>query len=152
MPDGSIEVPGHTLGHIALIFDDDRIAFVGDTLFAMGCGRLFEGTAEQMFGSLQRLAALPDETALYCGHEYTLANAHFAAHAEPDNPAVADAAGRGQACAHAGGSRCRRRSPRNGRPTPSFALRTPRNLRACGQRKTASVKMRGALSNRRADT
>ncbi|WP_309661817.1 hydroxyacylglutathione hydrolase [Sphingomonas sp.] len=84
-----IEIPGHTLGHIALVFDDARIAFVGDTLFAMGCGRLFEGTAQQMHDSLQRLAALPEDTALYCGHEYTLANARFAAHAEPDNPAIA---------------------------------------------------------------
>ena len=83
-----IEVPGHTLGHIALIFDDDGIAFVGDTLFAMGCGRLFEGTAEQMFGSLQKIAALPPDTALYCGHEYTLANGLFAVTAEPDNPAI----------------------------------------------------------------
>jgi hydroxyacylglutathione hydrolase len=84
-----IEIPGHTLGHVALIFDDPRIAFVGDTLFAMGCGRLFEGTAQQMFRSLQRLAELPPETALYCGHEYTLANARFAAHAEPGNQAIA---------------------------------------------------------------
>ena len=84
-----IEIPGHTLGHIALVFDDARIAFVGDTLFAMGCGRLFEGTAEQMYNSLQRLVALAEDTALYCGHEYTLANARFAAHAEPDNPAIA---------------------------------------------------------------
>ena len=85
-----IEIPGHTLGHIALVFDDARIAFVGDTLFAMGCGRLFEGTA----AADARIVAtaglrLPDDTALYCGHEYTLANARFAAHAEPDNPAIA---------------------------------------------------------------
>src|SRR5256885_7660676 len=85
-----IEIPGHTLGHIALIFDEERIAFVGDTLFAMGCGRLFEGTAEQMHRSLQRLADLPDDTAVYCGHEYTLANARFATHAEPGNAAIAD--------------------------------------------------------------
>jgi len=84
-----IEVPGHTLGHIALIFDEDGTAFVGDTLFAMGCGRLFEGTPEQMFASLGRLAALPDSTRLFCAHEYTLANARFAAHAEPDNEDVA---------------------------------------------------------------
>ena len=84
-----IEIPGHTLGHIALIFDDPAIAFVGDTLFAMGCGRLFEGTAEQMHHSLQRLASLPENTALYCGHEYTLANARFAVHAEPANAAIA---------------------------------------------------------------
>jgi hydroxyacylglutathione hydrolase len=84
-----IEIPGHTLGHIALVFEDDRIAFVGDTLFAMGCGRLFEGTPQQMYKSLKRLTALADDTALYCGHEYTLANARFAARAEPDNPAIA---------------------------------------------------------------
>ena len=84
-----IEIPGHTLGHIALIFDEPRMAFVGDTLFAMGCGRLFEGTAEQMFNSLQRIAALPGDTRLYCGHEYTLANARWAVHAEPDNAAIA---------------------------------------------------------------
>jgi len=85
-----IEIPGHTLGHVALVFDTARIAFVGDTLFAMGCGRLFEGTALEMHDSLQRLAALPDDMALYCGHEYTLANARFAAHAEPDNSAIAE--------------------------------------------------------------
>ena len=84
-----MEIPGHTLGHVALIFEADRIAFVGDTLFAMGCGRLFEGTAQQMRGSLQRLAELPEDTALYCGHEYTLANGRFAAHAEPGNGAIA---------------------------------------------------------------
>jgi hydroxyacylglutathione hydrolase len=86
----AMEIPGHTLGHLALVFDEDRIAFVGDTLFAMGCGRLFEGTAQQMYDSLQRIAALPEDTALYCGHEYTLANARFAAHAEPDNPDIAE--------------------------------------------------------------
>lgn len=85
-----IAIPGHTLGHIALVFDEDRVAFVGDTLFAMGCGRLFEGTPQQMHDSLQRLMQLPDETALYCGHEYTLANARFAAHVEPDNAAIAE--------------------------------------------------------------
>ncbi|MEO8546795.1 MAG: hydroxyacylglutathione hydrolase [Sphingomicrobium sp.] len=84
-----IAIPGHTLGHIALVFEDARVAFVGDTLFAMGCGRLFEGTPQQMHESLQKLAALADDTALYCGHEYTLANARFAAHAEPGNAAIA---------------------------------------------------------------
>ena len=63
--------------------------FVGDTMFAMGCGRLFEGTAEQMYANLQRITALPGDVRIYCGHEYTLANARFAATAEPDNPAVA---------------------------------------------------------------
>jgi hydroxyacylglutathione hydrolase len=85
-----IAVPGHTLGHIALIFDEDRVAFVGDTLFAMGCGRLFEGTPQQMFQSLGRLSSLADDTRLYCAHEYTLSNAKYAAHAEPGNQAIAD--------------------------------------------------------------
>ncbi|MCY7338564.1 MAG: hydroxyacylglutathione hydrolase [Sphingomonas bacterium] len=84
------EVPGHTLGHVALIFADAGVAFVGDTMFAMGCGRLFEGSPEQMHASLQRLAALPGDTALYCAHEYTLANARFAAHAFPADAAIAD--------------------------------------------------------------
>jgi hydroxyacylglutathione hydrolase len=83
------EVPGHTLGHIAYVFRDSGFAFVGDTLFAMGCGRLFEGSPEQMHGSLQRIAGLPDDTRLYAAHEYTLSNARFAAHAAPDDPAVA---------------------------------------------------------------
>jgi hydroxyacylglutathione hydrolase len=84
------EVPGHTIGHIAYVFRDDGVAFVGDTMFAMGCGRLFEGTPEQMHRSLGRLASLPDDTRLYCAHEYTLANAQFAAHAFPGNAAIAD--------------------------------------------------------------
>jgi hydroxyacylglutathione hydrolase len=97
-----IEVPGHTLGHIALVFDDDRLAFVGDTLFAMGCGRLFEGTPEQMYASLQALASLPEDTRLYCAHEYTLSNARFAAHVDEANPAVADRLARVEAMREAG--------------------------------------------------
>ncbi len=84
------EVPGHTLGHIAYVLPEIGVAFVGDTLFAMGCGRLFEGTAEQMFRSLQRLGDLPGDTLAYPAHEYTLSNARFAAHAEPDDVAVAE--------------------------------------------------------------
>jgi len=84
-----MEIPGHTLGHVALVFDADRIAFVGDTLFAMGCGKVFEGTPEQMHRSLQRIAALGEDTSLYCGHEYTLANGRFAAHVEPGNADIA---------------------------------------------------------------
>lgn len=79
------EVPAHTAGHIAYHLPDDSAIFVGDTLFAMGCGRLFEGTAAQMHGNLQRMAGLPGDTAVYCAHEYTLSNARFAAVAEPGN-------------------------------------------------------------------
>jgi hydroxyacylglutathione hydrolase len=80
-----LEVAAHTAGHIAFHLPEERLVFVGDTLFAMGCGRLFEGTAEQMHANLQRLSQLPPETQVYCAHEYTLSNAHFAAAAEPDN-------------------------------------------------------------------
>jgi hydroxyacylglutathione hydrolase len=82
-----IETGGHTLGHIAYYDADDKIAFVGDTLFALGCGRLFEGDAAQMWTSLQRLAALPDETTVYCAHEYTASNARFALSVD-DDPAL----------------------------------------------------------------
>jgi len=82
-----IETGGHTLGHIAYFDSADAIAFVGDTLFALGCGRLFEGTAQQMWTSLQRLAALPDDTRVYCAHEYTAANARFALSVD-DDPAL----------------------------------------------------------------
>ncbi|MNO97396.1 Hydroxyacylglutathione hydrolase [compost metagenome] len=81
----TIVVPGHTLGHIAYYQRDEALLFTGDTLFAGGCGRLFEGTAEQMLDSLERLAALPDATLVYCAHEYTLNNLRFAQAVEPDN-------------------------------------------------------------------
>jgi hydroxyacylglutathione hydrolase len=79
-----IETGGHTLGHIAYFDDADRVAFVGDTLFALGCGRLFEGQPAQMWASLSRLAALPDETRVYCAHEYTASNARFALSIDDD--------------------------------------------------------------------
>jgi len=79
-----IDTGGHTLGHIAYFDAADQIAFVGDTLFALGCGRLFEGTAEQMWDSLSRLTALPDATTVYCAHEYTAANARFALSIDAD--------------------------------------------------------------------
>lgn len=84
-----LEVPAHTAGHIAYHMANDAIVFVGDTLFAMGCGRLFEGTAAQMFANLRRLAALPPETTVYCAHEYTEANGRYAMVAEPGNEAIA---------------------------------------------------------------
>ncbi len=87
---GVMEVPGHTLSHIAYTLDDghDKVLFSGDTLFSLGCGRLFEGSPGQMLDSLSRLASLPDDTQLCCGHEYTLANAAFARAVEPDNQAL----------------------------------------------------------------
>ena len=81
-----IEIPGHTRAHVA--YYGAGSLFCGDTLFACGCGKVFEGTAEQMYKSLQKLAALPDETKVYCGHEYTLANVQFALRVDPRNPAL----------------------------------------------------------------
>ena len=80
-----IDVPAHTAGHIAFHFAGDKAAFVGDTLFAMGCGRLFEGTAAQMYDNMRKLEALPDDTAVYCAHEYTQSNGQFALTVEPKN-------------------------------------------------------------------
>ena len=82
------EVPGHTRAHVAYWFEGSRALFCGDTLFALGCGRLFEGTAGQMWESLEKLRALPDHTRVYCAHEYTNANADFALTVEPDNAAL----------------------------------------------------------------
>jgi hydroxyacylglutathione hydrolase len=84
-----LDVPGHTAGHIAYVARDEGWLFCGDTLFAGGCGRLFEGTAGQMTQSLEKLAALPDNTKVYCAHEYTVSNLRFAVAAEPDNPHTA---------------------------------------------------------------
>ncbi|MGE3302523.1 MAG: hydroxyacylglutathione hydrolase [Hyphomonadaceae bacterium] len=83
-----LAVGGHTLGHVAYVLDAEKTAFVGDTLFALGCGRLFEGTPQQMWESLSKLAGLPDDTTLYCAHEYTQANARFALSVDADNPAL----------------------------------------------------------------
>lgn len=83
-----LHIPAHTRGHIAYVFDDALAVFSGDTLFAAGCGRLFEGTPEMMHASLAKFAPLPDEMRVYCGHEYTESNLVFAQHAEPDNLAV----------------------------------------------------------------
>lgn len=87
-----LETPGHTRGHIVFVFEADAAAFVGDTLFAMGCGRLFEGTPAEMWDSLQKLARLPDATRVYCAHEYTQKNARFALTVDRDNAALAERA------------------------------------------------------------
>ena len=100
-----IDTPGHTAGHITYWFHDDKLAFVGDTLFSIGCGRVIEGTPEMMWKSLCKLRDLPDDTEIYCGHEYTQANIKFAQTIEPNNKALAARAARG------GGSRSRRGVP-----------------------------------------
>lgn len=84
-----IETPGHTAGHISYFLPADKLAFVGDTLFSIGCGRVIEGNAEMMWNSLLKLRALPDDTRIFCGHEYTLANVRFAKTIEPNNAVLA---------------------------------------------------------------
>jgi hydroxyacylglutathione hydrolase len=83
-----LDTPGHTLGHVTYWIETAKVAFVGDTLFAMGCGRVLEGTPEMMWRSLQKIADLPRDTQLYCGHEYTVANGKFGVSIEPDNAAL----------------------------------------------------------------
>jgi hydroxyacylglutathione hydrolase len=84
------DTPGHTRGHIVYFFPQDEAAFVGDTLFSLGCGRLFEGTPAQMWSSLTKIMSWPERTRLYCGHEYTQANGRFAVTVEPGNRALAE--------------------------------------------------------------
>lgn len=88
MPGRVLETPGHTLGHVSYWFESEKLAFAGDTLFSIGCGRVFEGDAPMMWRSLTKLRDLPEDTLLYCGHEYTAANVKFALTVEPDNPAL----------------------------------------------------------------
>ena len=88
-----LDMPAHTAGHIAYHFADPAMLFAGDVIFAMGCGRLFEGTPAQMFAALARIAAMPDATLLYGAHEYTASNARFALTIEPENPAIIERAG-----------------------------------------------------------
>jgi len=85
----TITTPGHTAGHICFYIADEDLLFAGDTLFALGCGRLFEGSPADMFGSLSRLGELPDQTRVYCGHEYTQSNGRFAVTVDPDNETLA---------------------------------------------------------------
>ena len=85
-----IETPGHTLGQVNYFLPEAKVAFTGDTLFALGCGRIFEGTPAQMWGSMVKLKKLPEDTTVYCGHEYTLANAKFALTVDPNNFALVE--------------------------------------------------------------
>ena len=85
-----IFIPGHTLGHIAFYFEKEKVIFTGDTLFSLGCGRVFEGTYEQMFGSLNKIKSLPGDTKIYCGHEYTKSNLGFCLKFNPNNNYLKD--------------------------------------------------------------
>jgi hydroxyacylglutathione hydrolase len=131
-----IETPGHTAGHIAYYFGEDEVAFCGDTLFSLGCGRVFETPLSVMWDSLRKLAELPGETQIYCGHEYTEANARFALTIEPENPELR---------ARAGNVTSLRATGKPTIPTTlSLELATNPFLRAEQQDVQASVGMPGA--------
>ncbi len=131
-----LETPGHTKGHIVFHFADQKVGFVGDTLFSLGCGRLFEGTPAQMWTSLGKLRAMPPETVLYCAHEYTAANAKFALSLEPDHAPLKERAAEIE------------RLRAEGQPTVpmtlSQELQTNPFLRADDPALAASVGLRGA--------
>ena len=116
-----IETPGHTLGHIAYWFPKDNLAFVGDTLFSIGCGRVIEGNAAMMWRSLRKLRDLPNETQVYCGHEYTAANIRFAQSIDKDNPVLRRARGAGRAAHRRGRADHSRQHRRReaGQPVPA---------------------------------
>ena len=130
-----IATPGHTSGHLSFYLPAARALFCGDTLFSLGCGRLFEGTAAEMWASLCRLRALPGETRVYCAHEYTLSNARFALTLEAGNPALAARVEEAQ------------RQREHGRPTIPTTLATERAtnpfLRADHPEMAAAVGMEG---------
>ncbi len=130
--------PGHTLGHIAFHFPRQRLIFVGDTIFAMGCGRLFEGTPQQMYGSLQRLASLPPDTQIYCAHEYTLSNARFAITVDSANSSLAQRVKEVEAL--------RARGAPTVPTTIADELATNPFLRADAAELAAALNMRGALA------
>ena len=126
-----IETPGHTAGHICYHFADDKLLFAADTLFALGCGRLFERPPADMWASLQKLAALPDETAVYFGHEYTLTNARFALTIDPGNERLKARAADIEALAPTAVSPFRRRSELEKETNPFLRAADPairRNL------------------------
>lgn len=127
-----IAVSGHTIGHIAYWFADAGVLFCGDTLFALGCGRLFEGTASQMWQSLSRLRALPDGTRVYCAHEYTEANAAFALAVDPENAALADRAEAVRAARRAGRATVPSTMAEERRTNPFLRADDPSLARAAG--------------------
>jgi hydroxyacylglutathione hydrolase len=120
------DVPGHTRGHIAYWFAESEALFIGDTVFALGCGRLFEGTPEQMWHSIGKIRGLPGSTRIYCAHEYTQANARFAVTVDPENAALA---ARSTGCVRRAGRPCRRRWPKSWPPTRSCAPTMPASRR-----------------------
>jgi len=129
------ETPGHTIGHIAYYFADGGVLLAGDTLFSLGCGRLLEGTPADMFASLQGFAALPDETLVCCGHEYTASNARFALHADPDNVALRKRAAEVEALRSAGKPTLPSRLGDEKRENPFLLARDVASLAALRARK-----------------
>ena len=137
-----IDTPGHTRGHIAFYFPDGGVLLCGDTLFSLGCGRLIEGTAAEMFASLGKFAELPGETLVCCGHEYTETNARFALTVDPGNAALRGLRRRGGSrCAPPAEPTCPSRSPTNWPSNPFMRRRTWRRSPTSAPGRTSSEKI-----------
>ena len=142
-----LETPGHTLDHICYIFDSEKIAFVADTLFSVGCGRVIEGTMPQMWHSLLKLRALPDDMVFHCGHEYTQANIKFALTIEPDNADLKAAPRKPMRCARPANRHCPPPSARKRKPIASCARMFPRSRPLSGsQARTPRRSLRRSVS------
>ena len=137
-----LDVPAHTAGHIAYVLEQEGppLAFVGDTLFAMGCGRLFEGTAADMFAAMRKLDALPDTTIIHCAHEYTASNGAYALVAEPDNQAIVDRMAEVRAMRDRGGATVPFILAEERATNPFFRAATPEIL---AERRAAKDSFRG---------
>ena len=140
-----IDVPGHTLGHIAFFAPEEKVLFSADALFSMGVGRMFEGDAQSMWAGLERLKALPPETMVYCGHEYTLANARFALSIDPDNSALKARAKQAQDQIDSGRPTIPFNLGEDLAANPFLRADTPRMARAMGHEDAPAWQVFGAI-------
>jgi hydroxyacylglutathione hydrolase len=144
-----IEAPGHTTGHILYHFAEDAVVFVGDVLFSLGCGRVFETPMETMYASLEKIAELPPETRVYCGHEYTQANARFALTVDPDNPLLRERAREVDALRRAGEATLPTTIARELAANPFLRAEEPGVQRALGMENADPVRVFAAMRERK---
>jgi hydroxyacylglutathione hydrolase len=144
-----IATPGHTAGHVCYHLPDAKVLLAGDTLFSLGCGRLFEMPARDMYSSLEKLAKLPDDTALYCGHEYTLANARFALTIDPDNEALKERAREVEALRAEGKPTLPSTMGREKRTNPFLRWADPAIRRTLGMEKAADWEVFAEIRRRK---
>lgn len=144
-----LDTPGHTAGHITFWIPSAKVAFAGDTLFAIGCGRVIEGSMEQMWGSLAKLAKLPGDTVVYCGHEYTLSNARFALAIEPENAALVRRAAEVEALIAAGKPTLPTRIDVELATNPFLRPQSPAIRKRLGMEKSADWQVFGEVRERK---